>query len=183
MARDHKIGVRRETVPIPPLEEHLERFNAGSVEFGVEYRFLNDTLVSQHTATKPEQAAMVAAARVQGGNEGIPIDDQGVSIHVFDTQTGLEWLRFDAFDEDPHYHYITPGSHHVGVGFDEAANGDCLEWVLHSLAERLPRMLREAGAEDLAGKVDQAAVDAVLPAVGEAARRARSGRVAAGTGA
>ncbi len=63
MARDHKVGVRRETVPVPPLEENLYRIGAGAVEFGVEYRFLNDEIMAAHVATKPEQAAMVQAAQ------------------------------------------------------------------------------------------------------------------------
>jgi hypothetical protein len=174
MARDHKIGVRRPTIPIPPIEANQVRFPAGSVEFGVEYRHLTDDIVAANHADRPDLAAVVAQARVDGGNEGIAIDDQGVSIHVFDAATGLEWLRFDCFAEDPHYHYITPGSHHVGVGIDEAANGDSLEWTLRAVAERLPEMLREAEASELADRVDQAAVDAVMGDVAAAARASRA---------
>jgi len=159
-------------VPIPPVEDHLIRFHAGAVDFGVEYRHLTDDIVSAHTSTKPEQAAMVAAARESRGNTGIAIDDQGVTVHVFDAGTGLEHLRFDCFEEDPHYHYITPGSHHVGVGFDEAANGDCLAWVLLAIRDRLPEMLRITGADDLAARVDPVAVAEVLDQVGAAARAA-----------
>lgn len=183
MARDHKVGVRRETVPIPAVEEHLQRFAAGAVEFGVEYRHLTDDIVANNPAAAPGQAAMTAAAREEGGNAGVPIDDKGVSIHVFDARSGLEYLRFDAFEEDPHYHYITPGSHHVGVGFDEAANGDCLEWALDAIRRQLPAMLRETGAADLAARVDPSAVAAVLDQVADAARAARDGQTPAGAGA
>ena len=179
MARDHNVGVRRETVPVPPIEENLIRFHAGPVDLGVEYRHLTDDIMAAHTATKPDQAALVAAARQSGGNTGIPIDDQGVSVHVFDSQTGLEYLRFDCFSEDPHYHYITPGSHHVGVGFDEAANGDCLEWTLRAISRQLPAMLRQCGATQLAEQVDPSAVEAVLGEVATAARAARSEHAAA----
>lgn len=180
MARDHKVGVRRETVPVPPLQENLYRIGAGAVEFGVEYRFLNDEIMAAHVATKPEQVAMVQAARESGGNTGVPIDDRGVSVHVFDAESGLEYLRFDAFDEDPHYHYITPGSHHVGVGFDAAANGDCLEWALRALHDHLPEMLREAGADELAARVDPEAVGPALEKVAVAAREAAGRHVPAG---
>jgi hypothetical protein len=32
--------------------------------------------------------------------------DEGVTIHVFDASDGHEYLRFDVFDDEPHYHYI-----------------------------------------------------------------------------
>ena len=32
--------------------------------------------------------------------------DEGVSLHVIDASDAHEYLRFDMFDDEPHYHYI-----------------------------------------------------------------------------
>lgn len=172
MPRPHPVGTRRDTIPIPPVEEQTVRIRAGAVEFGVEYRKLTDDIISAHVSADAEQASKVAEARRLGGNADASINERGVSVHVFDSETGLEYLRFDAFEEDPHYHYISPGSHHVGVGFDEAANGDCLEWVLRVLPDRLPQMLFQAGASELADRVNMDSARAALHEVGVAATEA-----------
>jgi hypothetical protein len=77
-----------------------------------------------------------------------------------------EYLRFDCFRVDPHYHYITPAEGHQEiVKFDSVAHGDMMEWALGRLGDRLPQMLARAGATDLAEAVDPSAVSAVLPRV------------------
>ena len=51
-------------------------------------------------------AQLTEAAGVSGG-EAV-VDDRGVSLHVYGEQDGewREFLRFDCFAEDPHYHYV-----------------------------------------------------------------------------
>ena len=97
-----------------------------------------------------------------------------MSIHVCDDGDGGEYLRFDAFDGDPHYHYLTPGVGHTVIIFDEAALGDMLPWTLHCLRERLPQMLTMAGAGDLVERIDIADVHAALPEIERLAERALS---------
>jgi hypothetical protein len=151
-------------MPIPPIEEQTRWFEAGPVAIGVEYRLLNDAITARHL--DPEAPEMQ-------GVEGI--EDCGVSLHVFATHADgerLEHLRFDCFDEDPHYHYIdTRGLKNDMVHVDKIADGDPLAWALDRIRTRLPQMLERAGAGDIA--VDAAAIEEVLPRVSEAAYRAR----------
>ena len=102
-----------------------------------------------------------------------------MSLHVYAVPPGdggepVEHLRFDCFDEDPHYHYVSvrDGSN-VVAHLDPVAIGDPLAWALDRLRHRLPQMLAHAGASDLAERVDAAAIDDVLPRVTEAAFRLR----------
>ena len=88
---------RYERMPIPPVEAQTEYFEAGAVIFGVEYRLLNDAIAA---GSEVEDAT--------GSDESAEhFDDRGVSLHVFGQLAGgerLEYLRFDCFNEDPHYH-------------------------------------------------------------------------------
>jgi hypothetical protein len=155
-------------MPIPPVEAHCEQFEAGPVTIWVEYRLLDDAIAAAHQA-----------------NEGFDgkieqVDDCGVSLHVFgESSPGgerVEFLRFDCFDEDPHYHYVSyaNGTNEM-VHIEPAAMGDPLEWAMDKIRTRLPQMLSRAGADELASRVDPAAVERVLPKVAEAAYRARFG--------
>jgi hypothetical protein len=161
-------------MPIPPVEARTEWFDAGAVRFGVEYRLLTEAIAA---------AAQVEAAR--GGDRADPasFDDRGVSIHVQgrDEQGALEYLRFDCFEEDPHYHYVSwrERSNEM-LHIDAVAEGDPLAWALERLRTRLPEMLARAGAAHIAARLDARLVAAVLPRVAEAAWRARREPDAAG---
>jgi len=164
MARHAK---RLELMPIPPVEDHTCYFEAGPIRLGVEYRLLTDAVVSRNVA---RQGRHEAAA-------GRRYDDRGVSLHVFTAGADgklAERLRFDCFDEDPHYHYVDwslPANDIVQI--DPVADGDPLAWALERIRTRLPQMLGRAEAKDAARPVDAGAVEAVLPRVTEAAYRAR----------
>jgi hypothetical protein len=151
-------------MPIPPVEEQTSYFEAGPIAIGVEYRLLNDAIAARHVDAQ--------APDMQGVDS---LDDSGVSLHVFATHPGgerLEHLRFDCFDEEPHYHYIDWKSQSNDmVRLDPIADGDPLAWALDRIRTRLPQMLQRAGAGHIA--IDAAGLESVLPRVSEAAYRAR----------
>ena len=160
---------RYDLMPIPPLESQTEYFEAGAVTFGVEYRLLTDAI-----------AAASAVLRASGSDSaGGRFDDSGVAIHVFGrddpaSSEALEYLRFDCFDEDPHYHYVCWESRsNEMLHIDPVADGDPLTWALERIRTRLPQMLARAGASRLASRVDLRLVEEALPRVSEAAWRAR----------
>jgi len=164
---DERGITRYELMPIPPVESQTRWFEAGAVAIGVEYRVLDDAVAA---------ASEVAAAG--GTDPGVTtgVDDRGVSIHVCGVRGGerLEHLRFDCFEEDPHYHYVSwDERRNEMIHIDPVADGDPLEWTLSRLRTRLPQMLARAGAADVARGVDPAAVEAILPRVAEAAYRTR----------
>jgi hypothetical protein len=156
---------RYSVMPIPPVEQQTTWIEAGPIKFGVEYRLLNDAI------------AAAATPSASGDAPGVEnIDDRGVSIHICSNRGGesLEYLRFDCFEEDPHYHYISWQNHsNEMIHIDPVADGDPLSWTLDRLRLRLPFMLDRAGAPEIAAKLDSRLVDDALPRVAEAAYRAR----------
>lgn len=139
--------------PEPLVENDTTFVDAGCVTFGVEYRAItNEDLLDLYKGT-PFEAIRGA------GTPGLNLE--GLSIHVCDAATGTEYVRFDVFEDDPHYHYIHPWTspdevdNHV-VYWDAVAHGPMLPWAIKSLRVALPRMLQEAGASHLVGRLDPA---------------------------
>ncbi len=152
------LGITTEIGAIPPVEENTRYVDCGVLSIGVEYRFLNNNLIEgSYEETKDKDAV---AERAPAG-----IDDEGLSFHVCDRTSGIEYLRFDVFRDDPHYHYLRPDGTQQIVTYDTSAHGDMFDWATTCLRSRLPQMLKFAGARDLAGRVDERDVEAAMPAV------------------
>jgi hypothetical protein len=167
--------------PQPPVAEHTRMLPAGALTFGVEYRDVDPASLVE---TYKDNAAHLAELEERSPAGGF--SDEGVSIHVFDTEDGHEYLRFDVFDDEPHYHYVhrtAAGEDPVNnvIDFDAAAMGDMLPWAIERLRTRLPEMLTEAGGGHLVPELDAALVDRVVDDVAVLARDAREAhRAAAG---
>jgi hypothetical protein len=155
------LGVTYEIDPLPLVEDDTTFYPAGAVTIGVEFR-----QVDVETLKAGFGEELVAA-------ENPTIDDAGVSLHVLGAQDKKEYLRFDCFDNDAHYHYIEWGVRQTIVPFDQAAGGDMLTWALDAIANRLDAMLRFAGADDLAVALDMDVVRKVLTDVAQVAREAQ----------
>lgn len=157
--------------PQPPEEANTIYLDAGAVSFGVEYRVVDPEMLRETYKDNPAQLAELEERSPDGGFYA-----EGLSLHVFGSD-GHEYLRFDLFDEPPHYHYNHPviaGVHTNNViDYDASANGPMLDWALGSLRERLPEMLRQAGGESIADAVDEALVGKVLAEVESLANGAR----------
>lgn len=97
--------------------------------------------------------------------------DQGVSLQVVSCVDGeeKELLRFDCFDQNPHYHY-DPNGRNIRYDMDKTTAGNPVGWTLKQLRGRLPEMLKKAGYEDIANKLDCPLVLSKLDQVEEAAR-------------
>ena len=170
-------GVVYNMQPQPPVEENTRWFEAGVVTIGVEYREVDpENLV----ATYKDSAEDMAELRERSPEGGFT--DEGVSLHVRSTEDGHEFVRFDVFDGEPHYHYVRPtGDHNNVVSFDPVADGEMLPWALDRLRRRLGDMLTEAGGGDLAPRLDGALLGKVVDEVGALAAEAqRSQRAARG---
>ena len=72
--------------------------------------------------------------------------DQGLCIQVAGEVDGhpSELLRFDCFDQNPHYHY-DPQGRNERHNIDKTTAGNPLGWTLKQLRTRLPEMLTKAG--------------------------------------
>jgi hypothetical protein len=117
--------------------------DAGPIRIGVEYRSLDAETTFE--VTNPDGTPSL------GSQPGFV--DNGVSLHVHDAVTGQEHLRFDAFDAEPHYHYIVAGSRNTVIVWDPAAHGPMFRWALECLTSRLDSMLTYAGLPELAAAV------------------------------
>jgi hypothetical protein len=164
------IGKVYAIAPQPVDPENTRWFPAGVITIGVEYRDVDpDGLVATYR-DRPDQLAELIEKSPEGG-----FSDEGVSLHVAETDGGHEYLRFDAFDDEPHYHYIHRSDVVVNniIDFDTVAHGDMLSWALDRIRTRLPEMLAEAGGGHLVAGLDQATVHEVVDVVEPLARQAR----------
>jgi hypothetical protein len=97
--------------------------------------------------------------------------DQGPSIKVEGSVGGrsVQLLRFDCFDNDPHYHYDPDGrDDHRKLNPQEVP--DPVAWTLAQLSGNLVSMIRAAGYDDVADQVDADAVASAIPQVQAAIR-------------
>jgi hypothetical protein len=157
----YRRGNRYERLPIPMVTEHCIPVDAGAVRLVVESRTLTNEILDDtyHGAVEP----------------GIRFDDFGATLHVCGTADGLEYLRFDCFENEPHYHYIdqAAGANTV-VRIDELAVGDPIDFSLACVEHHLPDMLRHCGvgplADEVAAQQDhvKAAVDVVRELMADA---------------
>lgn len=136
---------------IPIMQRHTRWFDAGPISIGVEARALGDS-----------------AERMV----------RGPSIHVCNAGRSEEYVRFDVFGKVLHYHYIlNEHDHNILWGYDPDVNGPMIPWAISALRDRLPTLLRRAGAHALASEVEEQGWDtSVLPAVEKAAAEALAPR-------
>jgi hypothetical protein len=169
MSEPTLIGKVYNIPPQPPVAEHNHLIAAGVLTFGVEYRNVDPDSLRATYAGNAEHLAELEDRSPEGG-----FFDAGVSIHVSGTADGHEYLRFDVFDDEPHYHYVhrtNDGTvQNQVIDFDTIAQGDMFPWVMTCLRTRLPEMLAAAGGTALAVSLDHDAVSTAIDAVERAAR-------------
>ncbi len=142
--------------PIPPDAEHTTYVDAGAISIGVEYRLLDDAeLTANYEGEQMDE--------IQDALDGTAVEDNGVSLHVVGTEDGHEYLRFDLFEREPHYHYIErSGEKQTIVDYDRVALGPMLPWALEQIRHRLVPMLAHAGGGALVPKLDASRIEASL---------------------
>ena len=154
--------------PIPPDPEHTTYVDAGAIRVGVECRLLDDADLAAHY----EGAQM---DEIQDATGGDAVEDNGVSLHVVGNHDDHEYLRFDLFEQGPHYHYIdVSGESQRIVDYDRVALGPMLPWALEQIRTRLPEMLEHAGGSALISKLDRGRVNASLVEVEKLAEEAEA---------
>jgi hypothetical protein len=148
--------------PVPVNTRYIE---AGPLTIGVEFRELNARVIKENYGYDPEAMKFFEPM--------MDIDDVGITLHVYSTDDMAERLRFDAFGDMPHlhYHYIFPDGSHRKIDYDAAACGDMIPWAVRTMADRLPEMLREAKAAELADRLDLAKFRGTAASITEMASR------------
>lgn len=159
MIDSERMGTFVASFPVPHEPEVTTMIEAGAVTFGVEPRVF-DPVAEAAKMTAEEVAATGPDSLFNSDNV-----DGGVCVHVFSSNDLVEYLRFDCFDDEPHYHYIVPEKGNMLVHYDRISNGPMLDWTLRILRHRLPEMLVQVGAEELASSVDPDEIDRALDEV------------------
>jgi hypothetical protein len=83
-------------------------------------------------------------------------DDRGPSVKVLGEIDGelVQLLRFDCFDDDPHYHYAPNGVNRM-FHLDRLTMGCPVAFTLEQLGRNAKSMIAAAGFESFAEGVDQ----------------------------
>ena len=165
--RHHPSPEGGDMMPIPPIAEYTEYVVAGPLTIGIEYRNLDaDVMAENYAFARKEKYA--------------ELQDAGVSIHVCETPAEpgaepVEYLRFDCFMEDPHYHYVTARERSNEIwDLDPITHGDPVAFALRQIEENLSAMLARAGAPELAERIDRSKLAEVLPDIAAKAEAART---------
>ncbi|HEX9662182.1 MAG TPA: hypothetical protein VGB27_07840 [Candidatus Binatia bacterium] len=88
-----------------------------------------------------------------GGDEGLTFDITVAGAE----EAGKRILRFDCFKKTPHYHIGPSGKYPVRDMKNEGIE-DPVRWSLEQLKTRFPAMVREAGYEEIADRIDQKSI-------------------------
>jgi hypothetical protein len=161
---DARMGSFVKSLPVPHEVDSTKLFPAGPVTIGLEYRVFDP--VAEAAKFTAEEIAATGPDSLFNQTE----TDRGVCVHVFGTEDQAEYLRFDCFLDEPHYHYIVPGDGNMLIHFDEASNGPMLEWVLDTVRHQLGSMLELVGATHLSESLDEAELGRAMDEVGPLAR-------------
>ena len=154
------LGLDYDLPPIALVEERTTWFPAGAVSLGLEQRGVDEATL--RAAYTNEQRG---ASAIDDVHDGAIAEDGGLSIHVCESGTRKELLRFDCFAVTPHYHYIPVDGGNRAIAFDPDANGPMVSWVMTCLRSRLPAMLARAGSNELASLIDPRAVASAVDAL------------------
>ena len=133
-----------------PDDANTTYFPAGAIKIGVEYRNLTPEALVEYYGGDEAYVEELRRTAPLG------IEDRGVSLHVFDADGQWEYLRFDLFEDAPHYHYnhLGGGRNHI-IPFDETAHGAIADWAVHKIRTgELAPMLAQAGGAELAENLD-----------------------------
>ena len=104
-----------------------------------------------------EQAGMRMTVAHRQGHGG---SDEGLTFDITTAgpeEAGKRILRFDCFYKNPHYHIGASDDRSSHKMKDEGVE-DSVRWTLEQLKTRFPAMVKQAGYEDIAGRIDQQAI-------------------------
>ncbi|WP_420638662.1 DUF7700 domain-containing protein [Candidatus Poriferisocius sp.] len=149
-----EIGHVYEMPPMRPDDAHTTYFPAGVIKIGVEFRDLTPEALVEYYGGDEDYVEELRRTAPLG------IEDRGVSLHVFDADGHWEYLRFDLFEDAPHYHYnhLGGGRNHI-IPFDETAHGPIADWAVAKIRSgELAPMLAQAGGAELAARLDPKAL-------------------------
>ena len=97
--------------------------------------------------------------------------DRGPSLRIYGDVEGkpVQLLRFDCFEQGPHFHYDPEGKNNQ-LRMDKTKVTDPIAWSMDYLRGNVKSLVRIAGYSALADQLDEAVLCAALPTVEKALR-------------
>jgi hypothetical protein len=97
--------------------------------------------------------------------------DRGPSLRIYGDVEGkpVQLLRFDCFENQPHFHYDPEGKNNQ-LRMDKTKVSDPIAWSMDYLRGNVASLVRIAGYSALAEQLDEGALSAALPTVEKALR-------------
>ena len=92
--------------------------------------------------------------------QGLGGSDEGLTFDITTAGSedeGKRILRFDCFYKNPHYHIGASDDRSTHKMKDEGVE-DSVRWTLEQLKTRFPAMVKQAGYEEIAERIDQQAI-------------------------
>ena len=105
-----------------------------------------------------EQAGMRMTV---GHRQGLGGSDEGLTFDITTAGSqdeGKRILRFDCFYKEPHYHIGASGGLDKAHKMKDEGVEDPVRWTLEQLKTRFPAMVKQAGYEEIAERIDQQAI-------------------------
>ena len=93
--------------------------------------------------------------------QGVSGSDEGLTFDITTAgseEEGTRILRFDCFYKNPHYHVGASGGEQAAHKMKEEGVEDPVRWTLEQLKTRFPAMVKQAGYEEIASRIDQQAI-------------------------
>src|SRR5262249_4824412 len=105
--------------------------------------------------------------------------DRGPSLRIYGDVDGkpVQLLRFDCFEQQPHFHYDPEGKNNQ-LRMDKANVSDPIAWSMDYLRGNVASLIRIAGYGTLAEQVDEGMIASALPRVERALRDSVRGGMA-----
>jgi len=97
--------------------------------------------------------------------------DRGPSLRIYGDVEGkpVQLLRFDCFENQPHFHYDPDGKNNQ-LRMDKTKVSDPIAWSMDYLRGNFTSLVRIAGYSALAEQLDEGALTAALPTIEKALR-------------
>ena len=118
-----------------------------------------ETQTSQSGKSEPLVIEQAGMRMTIGHRKGLGGNDEGLTFDITtaDSAEGKRILRYDCFYKNPHYHIGASGDDSVHKMKDEGVE-DPVRWTLDQLKTRLALMVKKAGYDEIADRVDQQAI-------------------------
>src|SRR5256886_1760326 len=97
--------------------------------------------------------------------------DHGPSLRIYGDVEGkpVQLLRFDCFENQPHFHYDPDGKNNR-IFLNTTRVSDPIAWTIDYLRGNFTSLVRIAGYGKLADQLDETALTATLPGIEKALR-------------